>query len=195
MRWARRARRSTANGTRCSACSDSETEPVAIAELNEVAPRRSFLSLQEVVMATLIVVTAVLVLYPIYYLVQASLAIGDPNVRPPEAYGLDNFMALPRYWTIILNTLIVSLAATVMALVFGFVTAWILTRTNVPYRHALEQLIVAPYYVTPLLGALAWSLLGAPESGFINQLWRHFGGEGYLFDITSPMGIAWVMAL
>ena len=82
-----------------------------------------------------------------------------------------------------------------MALVFGFVTAWILTRTNVPYQRTLEQLIVAPYYVTPLLGALAWSLLGAPESGFINQLWRHFGGEGYLIDITSPMGIAWVMAL
>ena len=103
--------------------------------------------------------------------------------------------ALPRYWTIILNTLIVSFAATVMALVFGFVTAWILTRTNVPYQRTLEQLIVAPYYVTPLLGALAWSLLGAPESGFINQLWRHLGGEGYLIDITSPMGIAWVMAL
>ena len=70
---------------------------MAIAELNEAAPRRSFLSLQEVTMATLIVVVAVLVLYPIYYLVQASLAIGDPNVRPPQAYGLDNFLALPRY--------------------------------------------------------------------------------------------------
>jgi iron(III) transport system permease protein len=168
---------------------------VAIVELNEAAPRRSFLSLQEVTMATLIVVVAVLVLYPIYYLVQASLAIGDPNVRPPQAYGLDNFLALPRYWTIILNTLIVSFAATIMALVFGFVTAWILTRTNVPYQRTLEQLIVAPYYVTPLLGALAWSLLGAPESGFVNQLWRYLGGDGYLIDITSPMGIAWVMAL
>jgi iron(III) transport system permease protein len=146
-------------------------------------------------MATLIVVVAALVLYPIYYLIQASLAVGDPNVRPPQAYGLDNFLALPNYWTIILNTLIVSFASTVMALVFGFVTAWILTRTNVPYQRTLEQLIVAPYYVTPLLGALAWSLLGAPESGFVNQLWRHFGGQDHLIDITSPMGIAWVMAL
>ena len=59
-----------------------------------------------------------------------------------------------------------------MALVFGFLTAWILTRTNVPFRRTLEQLMAVPYYVTPLLGALAWSLLGAPESGFINQVWR-----------------------
>ena len=32
--------------------------------------------------------------------------------------------------------------------------------------------MAVPYYVTPLLGAFAWSLLGAPESGFINQIWR-----------------------
>jgi iron(III) transport system permease protein len=168
---------------------------MAVAQSYEAGSRRPVLSLQAVTMATLIVVVAALVLYPIYYLIQASLAVGDPNVRPPEAYGLDNFLALPRYSTIMLNTLVVSFAATVMALAFGFVTAWILTRTNVPYQRTLEQLMVAPYYVTPLLGALAWSLLGAPESGFINQLWRHFGGQDYLIDITSPMGIAWVMAL
>ena len=55
--------------------------------------------------------------------------------------------------------------------------------------------MVVPYYVTPLLGALAWSLLGAPESGFVNQLWRSMGGEGALIDMTSAWGIAWVMAL
>ena len=59
---------------------------------------------------------AALVLYPIYYLIQASLDVGDPNVRPPAAYGLDNFLTLPRYSTIMLNTLVVSFAATVMAL-------------------------------------------------------------------------------
>ena len=139
---------------------------------------------------------ALLVLYPIYYLVQASLDVGDPDIRPPTAYGLDNFERLPQYGEIMLNTLGVSVAATVLALVFGFLTAWILNRTDVPARRTLEQLMAVPYYVTPLLGALAWSLLGAPESGFVNQLWRAMvGGDGVLFDITGPVGIAWVMAL
>ena len=40
--------------------------------------------------------------------------------------------------------------------------------TGSPGRHVLEQLMAVPYYVTPLLGAFAWSLLGAPESGFVN---------------------------
>jgi iron(III) transport system permease protein len=140
-------------------------------------------------------VTAAFVIYPIFYLVQASLDVGDPEVRPPTAYGLDNFAALPRYSEIMLNTLFVAFAATAMALIFGFLTAWILNRTNVPFRRTLEQAMAVPYYVTPLLGALAWSLLGAPESGFVNQIWRASGGSGAIINIISPLGIAWVMAL
>ncbi|MFL5167508.1 MAG: ABC transporter permease [Microvirga sp.] len=140
-------------------------------------------------------VAGVLVLYPIFYLMQAALDVGDPDARPPTAYGLGNFEALPQYSEIMLNTLTVSLAATVMALLFGFVTAWILSRTNVPGRRTLEQLMAVPYYMTPLLGAFAWSLLGAPESGFVNQVWRALGGENALINLVTPFGIAWVMAL
>jgi iron(III) transport system permease protein len=140
-------------------------------------------------------IAAIFVLYPIFYLVQASLDVGDPNVRPPTAYGFDNFARLPDYWEIMLNTLSVSVAATVMALAFGFLNAWILTRTNVPFQRTLEQAMAVPYYVTPLLGALAWSLLGAPHSGFINQVWRALGGSGAVIDVTGAVGIAWVMAL
>src|ERR1700676_2744464 len=140
-------------------------------------------------------VAAVLVLYPVFFLLQAAFDVGDPQMRPPTAYGFDNFNGLLQYPQILLNTLTVSVAATVMALVFGFVMAWILTRTNVPGRQLFEQLMAVPYYLTPLLGALAWSLLGSPESGFINQVWRALGGNGHLIDINTPYGIAWGMAL
>ncbi|MEO7762318.1 MAG: hypothetical protein ABIS68_10455, partial [Casimicrobiaceae bacterium] len=153
------------------------------------------ISTQTVAMVILIAVVAVFVLYPVFYLLQAAFDVGAADVRPPAAYGLDNFSALGKYWEVMLNTLVVTFAATIMALIFGFLTAWILTRTNVPYQRTLEQLMAMPYYVTPLLGALAWNFLGAPESGFINQLWRGIGGQGVLIDITSAMGIAWVMAL
>src|SRR3954467_8639284 len=136
-----------------------------------------------------------LVLYPIFSLVQAALDVGDPEVRPPSAYGLGNFEALGQYAEILFNTVWVSLLATVMAVLFGFVTAWILSRTNVPGRQLLEQLMAVPYYVTPLLGAFAWSLLGAPESGFVNQVWRALGGTDAVINLVTPFGIAWVMAL
>jgi iron(III) transport system permease protein len=140
-------------------------------------------------------VAALLVLYPVFYLLQAAFDVGEPQTRPPTAYGLDNFQALFNYPQIMLNTLVVSFAATVMALAIGFVMAWILARTNVPGRRVFEQLMAVPYYLTPLLGALAWSMLGSPESGFINQVWRALGGSDHLIDINTPYGIAWVMAL
>lgn len=155
----------------------------------------SLISAQKIAGYGVAAVAAVLVLYPVFFLLQAAFDVGDPQVRPPTAYGFDNFDGILQYPQILLNTLTVSVAATVMALVFGFVMAWILTRTNVPGRHLFEQLMAVPYYLTPLLGALAWSLLGAPESGFINQVWRALGGNGHLIDINTAYGIAWVMAL
>src|SRR4051812_15183715 len=167
----------------------------AAAPLPAQARKGRVISTQMIVMAIVIGVVGLFVLYPVFYLLQAAFDVGPPNVRPPTAYGLDNFSGLAKYWEIMLNTLVVTFAATIMALVFGFLTAWILTRTNVPFQRTLEQLMAVPYYVTPLLGALAWNFLGAPESGFINQVWRAGGGEGALIDITSAVGIAWVMAL
>ena len=171
-------------------CDDRPLVPVAA-----TIEKRTGAPAQKLVGAAVAILAAAFVLYPVFYLFQAAFDVGDPNVRPPEAYGLDNFALLPNYSEIMLNTLGVAFAATVMALVFGFVIAWILTRTNVPMRAALEQLMAVPYYVTPLLGALAWALLGSPESGFINQLWRAAGAKEALFDVTGPIGIAWVMAL
>src|SRR5947199_8062483 len=145
--------------------------------------------------ALVAILAGLLVLYPVAFLLQAALNTGDPEARPPTEYGFENFTGLLAYPQIILNTLTVSFAATVMALVIGFLMAWIITRTNVPGRRFFEQVMIVPYYLTPLLGALAWSLLGTPESGFLNQVYRALGGSEYLININSPYGIAWVMAL
>src|SRR3954466_1823563 len=160
-----------------------------------IAMRRLNFSAPAIAGAVVAVIAGLLVLYPVAYLLQAALNVGDPEARPPTEYGFENFAGLLNYPQIILNTLTVSVAATIMALALGFVMAWIITRTNVPGRQLFEQMMVVPYYLTPLLGALAWSLLGTPESGFINQAYRAFGGTDYLLDINTPYGIAWVMAL
>ena len=73
--------------------------------------------------------------------------------RPPHTVSATSSRC-GHYAAILGNTVVVSLAATAMAIIFGFVTAWILSRTDVPFRRTLEQLMAVPYYVTPLLGAL-----------------------------------------
>src|ERR1700756_2927237 len=138
---------------------------------------------------------AALVLYPVVFIVSESLNVGEPGVFPPEAISLANFPGLRDDAAIIVNTLIVALAATAIAVIIGFALAWILTRTNIPGSTRFERLMELPYYMTPLVGAMAWGILAAPKTGLLNQAWHLLAGPADLFNIYSPWGIAWVMAL
>ena len=152
-------------------------------------------SSQGLVSAAILIFCGGLVAYPLVYLVAESLNVGEPEMFPPAAYGVANYGDLIDDWHVLANTAFVACLATVMAVVIGFLAAWTLTRTKVPFRPQLERLMQLPYYMTPLVGALAWSILAAPRTGFINQLWHLAGGGGNLVNIYSPFGIAWVMAL
>ena len=151
--------------------------------------------MQKLIFFVVISVCGGFVLYPLAFLVLIALNTGPPTAWPPEQYGLANFAGLADSPTVLLNTLYVSLLASGMTMVFGCLLAWILSRTSVPGRGILEQLMGLPYYVTPLLGALAWAALGGPRSGLLNQLWYAMGGRAPLINVYSPAGIAWVMAL
>jgi len=149
-------------------------------------------------LVTLVVLLAVgfLVLLPVAFLVEESLNTGDPMAFPPQQYGITNFVAMfEEDFQVLTNTVVIAVLAGVMAILIGFTLAWILTRTNVPGREKLERLMELPYYMTPLVGALAWAVLASPRSGFFNQLWRWLGGSGDPFNIYSMFGIAWIMAL
>ncbi len=152
-------------------------------------------STQGIATAVILVFCGGLVIYPLVYLVAESLNVSGEDVFPPASYGLANYTDLIDDWHIIANTAFVACLATVMAVVIGFLAAWTLTRTKIPGRAQLERLMQLPYYLTPLVGALAWAILASPRTGFLNQLWRAFGFGGDLFNVYSPFGIAWVMAL
>ncbi|MEZ5815551.1 MAG: iron ABC transporter permease [Hyphomicrobiaceae bacterium] len=148
------------------------------------------------VSVALILLVGFLVLLPVLFLVEKAFNVGDPLSFPADLHGTGNLLALfIEDYDIILNTVYLALMATAMAIVIGFTVAWILTRTNVAAREKLERLMEVPYYMTPLVGALAWAVLAAPKSGFLNQAWHAFGAKGDLFDIYTLFGIAWVMAL
>jgi iron(III) transport system permease protein len=153
-----------------------------------------FATVQGVTTTLLLLLCGGLVVYPVLFLLEESLNTGDPEDFPAQQFGLDNYLGLGDDLHVLADTALIAVMATAMAVFFGFVLAWILTRTNVPGRDRLERLMELPYYMTPLVGALAWAVLAGPNSGFVNQLWRLLGGSGDLVNIYSPFGIAWVMA-
>jgi iron(III) transport system permease protein len=75
--------------------------------------------------------------------------------------------------------------------------AWLVARTDLPLRGAIRALVIASFVTPPFLGAIAWEILAAPNSGILNQWYRAiFGLDPYehLFDIYTAEGLVFVMA-
>ena len=52
-----------------------------------------------------------------------------------------------------------------------------------------------PYYVTPLMGALAWASSARRTAASSTSCGARSAARAHLIDINTPVGIAWVMAL
>jgi iron(III) transport system permease protein len=65
-----------------------------------------------------------------------------------------------------------------------------------PGRRWFDLLIAIPYPLGPLVGALAWSQLGAPRDGLINRAFTAVTGiQAPLIDIYTPLGIIFTEAV
>lgn len=94
------------------------------------------------------------------------------------------------------NTLIISFWVGVIAVVIGSLLAWLVTRTDLPFKRTIRALVMASFVTPPFLGAFAWTLLAGPNAGLLNKIYRSLtGSEEALFNIFSMEGLIFVMAL
>lgn len=134
-------------------------------------------------------IVAVMVLVPLVAVVVG--AFGDEDGFTVTA--LADVLASSR---VLGNTLMVGLGTTILATGLGGILAVILVRTDTPWRGGLEQLVLLPLYITPLLTAVAWSWLGSPRGGLINLLAQSgLGLSGSLVNLHSAGGVVAVAAL
>jgi iron(III) transport system permease protein len=116
------------------------------------------------------------------------------------AFSLENFRELTDDSLFIgpfITTLFIALGVGALALVLAVPLAWLVARTNVPFRRTLRGLVMTSFITPPFLGAVAWVLLAAPNSGLINQYFRAITGADpydHLVNIFTAEGIVFVMA-
>src|SRR5258708_11055246 len=150
---------------------------------------RSLTAAESALAAGLSVLVPVLVLAPLLAVVLAAVQDGAGI----SARWLAPALASTR---IIGNTLFVAVGTTVLAVAVGGTLALVLVRIDTPCRGVLEQFVILPLYVTPLLTAIAWSWLGSPRGGLINLFGREaFGLAEGLVNLPSPGGVVFVSAL
>lgn len=162
-----------------------------------VARRAENLTPANVVMAGVIAVACFIILYPLLTVIHGSFQVSN-QWGESTGYSLRNFVRLlePRFLVAVGNTLIVSVGTTALAGFLGVTLAWITARTDSSCARAFEPFNLIPFYLSPLIGAIAWTYLASPSVGLLNQ-WAKtlFGLPFSLFNIYSISGIIWVMAL
>lgn len=128
----------------------------------------------------------------------ASMAFnrGDPETVPPAEFGIAPLLEVGEHLDWIANTLIVAGGAMLVSVALGTALAWILHRTTAPGRTVFEMLITLPYPLGPLVGGLAWSILGSPHNGLLNQAFSALSGvSDPIIDVTGLGGIIFVMGV
>jgi iron(III) transport system permease protein len=160
------------------------------------ASRRSFLSARQtaLISALLILILLALVVPPFLFLVQGSLTVAGPTPST-STFGLDNFDAVLRGRHIVtttINSAVFAAASALLALLIGWVTAWIVERTNTPFK-ALAYLTSIISLGTPyILYVTAW-LLFFGKAGPVNHLYRTLtGNTDVLINIYSMTGMVLV---
>jgi iron(III) transport system permease protein len=113
--------------------------------------------------------------------------------------SLRNFTSLigdARFQDAAFNTLICGAGTTVVSCTLGVTLAWIVSRTDVPGRSWFEVGNLIPFFLSPYVGAEAWSYLGAPNSGILQKLlYDHFGVKAGFLNIFSLGGVISVLAI
>jgi iron(III) transport system permease protein len=135
-------------------------------------------------------VLAVTVVYPLLaVLIQSfSESSGLTTEKIREVFST------PKIVEAIWNTLIISVLTVIFAGTVGVALAWLIARSNMPFRRVFDPLNMIPFYLSSVVGALSWQIVAAPRSGIINELLKPIFG-GPLFNIYSVGGIALVLGL
>src|SRR6188768_474707 len=104
---------------------------------------------------------------------------------------LQNFVTLfsdPDFLDPLMTTAIIATTSALICCVVAAPMGWLVSRTDMPGRQFIRALVTASFVTPPFLGAVAWELLAAPNSGLLNQLYRYLTGaeaDSALFNIYS----------
>jgi iron(III) transport system permease protein len=135
-----------------------------------------------------------LIILPMFWLLYYSLV--DRN----GALTLANFKTLivdPIFVEPMITTLILAVSSSIICCAVAAPMSWLVARTDMPMRRTVRALVTASFVTPPFLGAIAWELLAAPNSGLLNKIYRGMTGapqDEHVFNIYSLGGLIFVIS-
>ncbi|WP_018924795.1 ABC transporter permease [Salsuginibacillus kocurii] len=134
--------------------------------------------------------TALVMGLPILYVVVRSFTA-----------GADRWMTIldDRIPGLLWNTLTLTFMVTLFALILGVSLAWIVNRTDIPFKRGWQWMLALPLVIPPYIGGAVYIMILGPV-GWLSQFWeegRVFAGwfGGYPLEIYSFWGVVFVLTL
>jgi iron(III) transport system permease protein len=121
----------------------------------------------------LALLAAALVIFPLLPIVLQSV-LDRPLYEADRQVTLGNYariLSSAEFWATLGTTLAFGIVTTILAVTIGTLLAVILTRTDVPASGLLHNVVLVPFYVSPLVLAFAWAIVYGP-SGFATLFLR-----------------------
>jgi len=126
-----------------------------------------------------IVVMLVVIAYPIYYTVDLSFFKTPPGLqlRDKSFVGLENYTTILTsdvFWRVTLNTVIWTLASTLIAFVLGFGLALVLHRDFFG-RAVLRAIFIVPWVISAVAASYIWKWIYHSDFGIIGVVLMQLG--------------------
>jgi len=158
------------------------------------APRKYGIDFTKPVLYGFAAVLCVLIVLPLSWLVLYSLTDSK------GALTLANFIRLfseSAFLDPLITTFIIATSSACICCAVAAPMGWLVARTDLPFSPVIRALVTASFVTPPFLGAIAWELLAAPNSGLLNKIFRSVTGaeqDTHLFNIYSIEGIVFVIS-
>ncbi len=146
-----------------------------------------------------IAILAYLVVPPLFFTVKSSLYVSKGF--GPGVFSLKNYSDLFSYedtGIMVLNSLRFAVGSSVIALILGTSLAWIVERTNTPFKKVAYLSAFTSFAIPGIIKVIGWIMLLGPEAGLVNVLLRDLLGLQKsplnIFTMTGMIfieGIVW----
>ena len=126
-----------------------------------------------------ILVMLVVIAYPIYYTIDLSFFKTPPGLQLKDKIfvGFDNYAAIlgsEVFWKVTLNTVIWTLASTLIAFVLGFAAALALHRDFLG-RGVLRAILIIPWVISAVAASYIWKWIYHSDFGIIGAILVQLG--------------------
>jgi iron(III) transport system permease protein len=140
----------------------------------------------EVVLVLSVLILIVVVAIPVLLIFWNSFWV-DGHLNVTDVLKV---LGEPDTYEALKNSVVIAIGVTFLSTIIGVFFAWLVSRTDLPFKETMKLLFVVPFMLPSFIGALAWKMLLSPRAGYINKfLMGLFGLEDPIFNIYGYWGI------